>query len=134
MEPVCVFAAFVKDYKQQPGSIDLLSVSWHVSKVTFPEDDEPELHLWEGYLVISILADVGTHELLMKNENVPGSDHEALITIDKDEGNFHRYVIRGPFDVVTMPERFLNRYPIYLDGDLLAYAYLMWLPIPVSPA
>lgn len=130
-KPICVYTVFVESYEIRAEGLDLKGVTWHPSGFTFDlADDEAELGDFPRYLVISILANPGDYEIVVRHTDL-GWEHRGSFTIDPNQGESTTYVVPSPIRFAVLSEKLLNQYSISLNGEHVGYAYLYWTPVRV---
>lgn len=123
MEPICLFSLFANSHKVQEHGIDLLKVHDRVEVLTVKSVTEA-LSSVPQTLYTQVFADEGSHSLLITHK---GSPRTLLTTFDiLPEQKFAFLVVsKGDFPIRIHQDPIINEYPLILDGEYLATAYLL---------
>ena len=92
-----------------------------------PEESKGDFTKHELTLYVGIKADTGTHVLSVGFHEIPFIS-SASLTIVPEHGNMFVQGMVGQYPL-RIESNFVNRFPLLLDGEPFANAYLVSVPV-----
>ena len=123
MDPICMFAIFADDVRQNSDGVDLLNVHNQITMVTLPAPtrDQTGVVMHRVLLHVAMFADEGFHTLSFSHQ---GEEYAPSSNFAISESNFFLLQVERDFPINFAQDDLINVFPLLLDGAPLANAYI----------